>query len=328
MTQPFVFIEERASVWKEHDRLDVLLLRALCLLSAQNPAQAEEGFTPQELIELISKLLGRPWSDSSDKGQMSSDVRRQWKNLQETWQVKEEGLFQQLRDEGYQEVPRLAKTEGGGAGRISKYRIEWVKAGGESIPRTQINIHSPFSEDTQYVRYICEDIENAGFLARIFSKGYRIAGWRKWLLISTIAIPLVILWLLLVIALFGFTMWTVLGAKTVISSFLSFFICFAAIWHTIGSIIDLPTKRIVLAPWWMQSEDKDRLLEHRYPPRYPEKSVKAVRYTAKCPICGGTISAQSGGFEFWKRIIGRCEHAPGEHVYSFDHISRQGRRLR
>lgn len=328
MTQPYVFIEKVTSHWKKPDRLDILLLRALCLLSAQNPVQAEEGFTPQELVEQVSQLLGRPWSDSSDKGQMSSDVRRQWKNLQETWQVKEEGLLQQLKDERYQEIPRLAKTEGGGAGRISKYRIEWIKATQQSTQAAKASTHFPNSGDTLCIRYICEDIENAGLLGSIFSKGYRISGWRKWVFVAGITIPIVFLWLVLAISLYGYTHWEILGTKAVLSLFLTLIVFLVMFWRIVWPFIELPNKRIVIAPSWMQSDDNDRLLEHRYPPRYPEKSVKSVRYTSKCPICGGTISAQSGGLEFWRRIVGRCEHAPVEHVYSFDHVTRSGKLLR
>lgn len=74
--------------------------------------------------------------------------------------------------------------------------------------------------------------------------------------------------------------------------------------------------------------EEDRLLERRAPPRYPEKSIKAVRYVAACPLCGGRVSATKGRLEFFGRIVGRCEEAPVEHAYSFDHVTRNGRLLR
>ena len=59
-----------------------------------------------------------------------------------------------------------------------------------------------------------------------------------------------------------------------------------------------------------------------------------IRYVADCPICGvegagrSSIRLAPGGREFYSRIVGRCQHAPNEHVWSFDHIARTGRFLR
>jgi hypothetical protein len=77
----------------------------------------------------------------------------------------------------------------------------------------------------------------------------------------------------------------------------------------------------VIAPWWMQSVDEDHLLEGRSPPRNSDKSIKAVRYVAKCPLCGGKVLATKGRLEFFGRIVGRCEEAPVEHAFSFDRIT-------
>jgi len=58
------------------------------------------------------------------------------------------------------------------------------------------------------------------------------------------------------------------------------------------------------------------------------------RYVADCPICGvkdagrSAINPAPGGWEFHGRVVGRCAHAPQEHVWSFDHITRIGRFLR
>lgn len=74
-TDLFVFLEERASAWKEYANLNVQLLRALCQLSIDDPLKARTGFTSPELVDAISKIRGRPWSDAKDKERMS-DGRR------------------------------------------------------------------------------------------------------------------------------------------------------------------------------------------------------------------------------------------------------------
>lgn len=78
----------------------------------------------------------------------------------------------------------------------------------------------------------------------------------------------------------------------------------------------------------MQSVEEERLLELRMPPRFETKNIKAVSYSAVCPICEGKIFAKSGGLEFWGRIIGRCNDSPIEHIFSFDHVTRRGVYLR
>ena len=329
MPQHYEIIQKISSSWNEAERHDAVLLRALCVLSQRHPDKTHIGFSPQDLAEEVSNQLRRPWSDPTDKGKISTDVRKLWNKLLKTWEIKKEGIYQHLSYAGIDEHPILCKTEGGGAGRQSKYRIEWHTREEQASDSGQEQVMTPpLSPNAQSVRYICEDIEEAGLLARIFSKGYRINGWRKWLLLTFIALPMIAVWLMLVLSLFSFSMWAVIGTRTVVSSFVAFAVCFVALIYTIGPILDLSTKKIVIAPWWMQSTDNDRLLEHRSQPRYKDRSVKAVRYVATCPICSGKISAKSGGIEFWGRVVGRCENTPTEHVFSFDHVSRNGMNLR
>jgi hypothetical protein len=82
-----------------------------------------------------------------------------------------------------------------------------------------------------------------------------------------------------------------------------------------------------MAPWWMQSVDDDRLIEWRSPPRFSDKSIKAVRYTAPCPLCEGKVVARSGGPRYLWGLVGRCDEAPSAHVFTFDHVLREGRRI-
>lgn len=325
---PFELLEKVAAVWKEHDRLDVLVLRAICQLSARDPVQAQEGFSSLEIVEAVKGLRGRQWSSGDDKNQISDDVRRQWNRLvNKTWAAKQEGIIQSLTDAGVHFLPEPKKTEGGGSGRPSRYRIQWSIANEGAHPLSLPDNPVPHSV-SQTIRYICEDIQDAGLLARIFAKGYLMSGWRKILYLAMVIGPLVIGGLALVWVLFVLSLQVATGVTVGLMPLLSLLGMFWVGKITLGPLLDLPVNKIVVAPYWMQSVDDDRLLEHRRPPRYPEKSVKAVRYVSTCPICNGEIVAKSGGLEFWGRIVGRCENAPKEHIYSFDHISRQGRDLR
>jgi hypothetical protein len=78
--------------WRERDRLDVVLLRALCELCQRKPEQAEEGFLPEDLAEEVNAILSRKWANVSDD--IPDKIRRNWNKLEETWKTKQEGLSQ------------------------------------------------------------------------------------------------------------------------------------------------------------------------------------------------------------------------------------------
>ena len=58
-----------------------------------------------------------------------------------------------------------------------------------------------------------------------------------------------------------------------------------------------------------------------------ERVLRMVRYTAKCPICGGNVSIEPGRRAHRGRLVGECARNPVEHVFSFDFITRLGRLL-
>jgi len=326
--QSFVFLGDLVSAWKEAGRLDAQLLRAICLLSIESPEQAGLGFTSWDLVEAISKIRGRMWSDPSDKARMSDDIRQQWNKLLTTWETKSEGVAQQLSDAHFPRTPRLVKTEGGGTGNPTLHHIDWVTPEGILISHDSAPPFTAENGSAAMVRYICEDIEEANPFARIFSRGFQLKGWRRQLYIVVLGGPLLFLWLLFVQVTFGITLSYTVGAKNILTSLLTLGIVYWAVWASVGRLYQLGGNNIVIAPWWMQSVDNDRLLERRVPPRYSDKTIKAVRYVAPCPLCGGSILATSGRLEFFGRIVGRCEEAPVEHVFSFDHVTRNGKSLR
>jgi len=327
-TELFVFLEECTSSWKESANLNVQLLCALCQLSIDDPQKAKIGFTSQELVKAISTIRGRPWSDASDKAQMSDDIRQQWNKLQKTWESKGEGIGQQLSDAAIPFLPRLAKTEGGGSGNLTRHRIEWVSSGVTPSADEPTPAAPVINVGAATIRYVCEDIQDANLFASAFTRGYFLKGWRKYLYIAVLAVPLLFAWLMLVHVLFGITWAYIVGTKDILTSLLSLGVMYWALWASVGPLYPLGVDKIVIAPWWMQSTEEDRLLERRGPSRYPEKSIKAVRYVAPCPLCGGRVSATKGRLEFFGRIVGRCEEAPVEHVFSFDHVTRNGKCLR
>lgn len=323
-------LEKNIFGWKEKDRLDGLLLQAILELSRTKSEDSVDGFTAWEIVESVSKLRRRRWSTENDKESMSDDVRRQWKKLEVLWKSKAEGISQSFLDEGFTKYPNIFRSEGGGTGRPTKYKIEWIDF-------NDINVTNISKDEDQYnppleltVRYICEDIKDPNLLAKIFARGYMLKGWRKRVYLAALLGPvfLALTFSLLIALNIIFSSSTVTNNVGAGKSVASSLIILASVFITLTPLFQLKAKRVMLAPWWMQSVEEERLLELRMPPRYETKNIKAVSYSAVCPICEGKVFAKSGGLEFWGRIIGRCNDSPIEHIFSFDHVSRRGVYLR
>lgn len=56
--------------------------------------------------------------------------------------------------------------------------------------------------------------------------------------------------------------------------------------------------------------------------------LRLVKYLAECPICGAEVLIDKGGPDFPRRLIGRCQESPREHIFSFDRITKTGNKLR
>lgn len=320
-------IEKSIASWSVKDRLDCLLLRALLQLSKSKPELVKNGFLAWDLVEAVSTIRERQWSTPKDKERMSDDVRRTWNKLETLWKSKSEGVRQTLLDAGCEHHPIFKRVEGGGTGRSTKYFIEWCKLATPPATNNQV-IQEPKQQNIPLgIRYICEDIKDPGFLARIFAEGLLLKGWRKFAYITVLLIPILMMLILALTFLVNVIFYDS-STKNLMGPLLTNSLMFFTIAITVNPMLNLKTKGILIAPWWMQSEDGERLLEFRKPPRFTEKSIKAVSYSATCPICGAKVIAKSGGLEFFGRIIGRCDDGPVEHVFSFDYITRQGTWLR
>jgi hypothetical protein len=56
------------------------------------------------------------------------------------------------------------------------------------------------------------------------------------------------------------------------------------------------------------------------------KMIRVVRYSGVCPICAGTLELRYGYGSNCRRLFGCCDEAPHDHVFTFDRVTRIGRR--
>ncbi|RSZ31637.1 hypothetical protein EJO66_22995 [Variovorax beijingensis] len=56
--------------------------------------------------------------------------------------------------------------------------------------------------------------------------------------------------------------------------------------------------------------------------------IGLVRYSATCPVCAAAVELRYGEGQEGRRLFGCCVEAPQEHVFTFDRVTRRGRRVR
>lgn len=88
--------------------------------------------------------------------------------------------------------------------------------------------------------------------------------------------------------------------------------------------------RIVIAPEWMLAwKEVGATLEiNRSKDPDGPSTLLVQRYSAQCPICGFMVKLDKGDPDFPRRVIGRCEDNPREHVFSFDRSTKIGKFIR
>ena len=85
--------------------------------------------------------------------------------------------------------------------------------------------------------------------------------------------------------------------------------------------------RVIIAPAFLQlAYTYEHVLLIRK--EHDLKTLRMVRFTATCPLCGALVEISKGSGPFRGRLIGKCADSPTEHLYSFDHVLRRGKLLR
>jgi hypothetical protein len=95
------------------------------------------------------------------------------------------------------------------------------------------------------------------------------------------------------------------------------------------SLAHLLDDRIALAPDWMLhwKESGATVEIVKGESADAPRRIQVFRYTATCPVCGAMVKLDCGEPDFPRRLVGRCEDSPREHVFSFDRITRSGAAL-
>ena len=330
-------IERIAGTWADRSHA-VKVLRAICDLAAKDPDRLDPSRDAEEwgflAMDIGGALRDRGFKGPSAEGwatdpdNAKSRMNEHWPKLEEIWDRQQPTIADGLNAAGIAPMPRLLRREGGGYGKNTKYGFRF------DTPAEQPGAEQPSDVDllkVPQVTYRQQDISGNRLVRWMSDRGFYLGGWGGRIFAGTFLILLIatVLWSWLVLVAMSATSTTVAFLKLGLIGALTFLIAYMIFaWQ-----IRLVANRVALAPWLLQPVSKDDyLLELRRDEGATRNTMYLVRYVANCPICGAKgldmIHVGSGRLEFLGRLVGRCDRAPNAHVFSFDHVSQQGRFLR
>jgi hypothetical protein len=294
-------------------------------------------------------------------------INSHWKSLEKLWGDRSKSVVERLAGDGLFLEPWLEKLPGGGAGNRTRYRLRFyppISSPSGLVPDTQVEEVGD-QHSLGLAASPKTDARGGGSGAsaiRYYAVPMRLFGSDTQRPIEGLQIGLLMNYAFLVVL--TVLIYLVLGAFVVFQNMISSFAAFIFQENVPQIAIDLSKSIIKVAvfsavflamnlSWWMiqlernrvsipplalrlGSFDKVKIVFELYDNSDDRRKwrLHVTSYVADCPICGAdgngrsSIRPASGGWEFHGRIVGRCAHAPQEHVWSFDHITRTGQFLR
>lgn len=306
------------------------LLQALAQLSA---AQAEHGdpaplFAPEPLREKCAELdpRGKPyWLTEEDSSRKK--FSKAWDALIEVG-PRLEANFQQRSQKAsvaarlelfdtQKDLDKRAKLYGFRA--VSIEFPEGIKPLQREVAFAE-ELKNSLSSDIEYLEEM--EVYPIPGLRRPFR--INVEGWRSLFMTLPLIVALITVvlgaWLLLQV-------WVSQQPVRVIFQW-TVLVCFLGgmITWLVWPLYRLIDQKVVMAPAILQMTSRfyHVLVIRREGKR---KVVRMLRFTATCPLCGGEVEVQEGRRALHGRYVGACGRNPVEHVYTFDHVLRIGRRV-
>lgn len=299
------------------DRRQMWSGKVMAYLASQTALSAVQGKeAPRVTTKAIHLDLG-----GNPKLEPSQWLSSIWKDIEiRHYPEIEERVIDLCRQAGLQVYPILEKDNG---------KPVFYRLGAKALPPSECAV----TEDDDVlppntIRYKPDLSLGLSWLGKLFFnqglkwtpfKRYSYLSWQLLFLICVVVFDLLI-WLIL---------WNrkepVTGQDLLLIA-LAIGLPWGAYWHFSG-IFRLFDDRIMIAPEWtlawtelgatveiIRSNDVDT-----------PSTIHVHRYSATCPICKKwMVKLDRGEPDFPRRIVGRCEEHPREHVFSFDRSSKRG----
>ncbi|GAB2886307.1 hypothetical protein GCM10027046_13300 [Uliginosibacterium flavum] len=301
------------------------LFSILRFLAEETLSNLEEGKTPHfNYFAIRTSVTGETQGDAS------AWFSRYWKEICGDFKLRcEEGIQKFAADQGLSFYPWIQKLESdGGAGNQALISLVALPL---SAPVTTDSIkHFVPKHDIAYIP--AEKLELSWWAKLLFDQNRIAGGWRKWILIlgpivwaTTIGLGGVFLLYLL-----GLSATPVTTRDVVLLIYLGLLVWYAS--RLIRRFTHLVDDRMIVASETMITSKESGVCLELFRPNGgvsdAPKIARMIKYAAQCPICGAQVLLDRGEPDFPRRIVGRCQESPREHVFSFDRTLMTGRWLR
>jgi hypothetical protein len=187
--------------------------------------------------------------------------------------------------------------------------------------------NSNISDKANEIYYDVVELPQAKWWVKPFTQ-FVFDGRKKWLFI----IAPVAIFIFFIVGFYYYLQIT--PAPIYLLSYLSLIFIFILIYYIAKPFyLTLDNSIAIVSNWMLRISQRSGQVEMHYLDKeddngFPLREIRLSIYSAKCPICGGKVFIDNGKNEFKGRLIGKCRKAQTEHIYSFDHIKKEGRLLR
>lgn len=262
------------------------------------------------------------------EGDASAWFSRHWKAFNGEFRQKcEEGIQKFASDKGLSVYPWITKRESdGGAGNQALVSLVALP-----VPPKVLQVtHQLPEHDIAYIP--AENLQLSWWARWLFDKKQVAQGWRKGMLVWS-----TLLWLMIIGIFTLFTLYALSLNKTAFTTRDAVLLIYAGLtaWYAryvVNRFTRLVDDRIVMASDAMVGYKEFGVCLELFKPEGASsdtpRRLRMVKYAATCPTCGAQVLLDQGEPDFPRRIVGRCQESPREHVFSFDRATRTGYRLR
>jgi len=312
------WLEESPSDEKPHRILRVLAKESLKVVNSDDETRR---FTATDIVEALEE---NP-SDSNSKW-------INWNNsVLRYWDKRKSQVIELARKQGleYYPEPECISTKGG-RGNETSYYIKSVPLPDSNDEQLVIGFQPSIKNSGAIIDYTLEcggKVKPMLFLKWLFINGnLRLRKWHRWIILGWIIFigggGLAFSW-------FGFEIMSTPIPVTTreINLYIFLFIIPCIAWLWVKPWTKFIEDRIIISPD-MIYDFREKSAQLEYYQDGDLRIIRLVRYFATCPICGATIYLEEGEPDFPRRLVGRCNESPREHVFSFDRVTRKGVVLR
>lgn len=263
-------------------------------------------------------------------GDASAWFSRHWKSLTGDFRQRcEEGIQKFAADQGLDVYPWVEKHESdGGAG--NQALISLIGLPNPGIERISDASPDTFSHGIAYIP--AEKLKLSWWARWLFDNNQMAEGWRKWLLIWPTLLYVTFSAIASVLLLFVLSRSNHPLTTSDLAAMLIIVLFNWPAYRSLQRFIRLVDDRIIMASDSMVGFREFGACLELFRPEAREagapKKARMIKYAAQCPVCEAQVLLDAGEPDFPRRIVGRCQESPREHVFSFDRVTYRGHRLR